>query len=90
MHDDGLETIVAGVRCGVVLADLSDFVDGELLLIRVAQLRAHLAASDRCSQLGGDVSNVLDILRDGLSVPEPQAVDVASRLHARVATAMRS
>ncbi len=31
MHDDGLDTVVAGVRCREVLAALSDFLDGDLV-----------------------------------------------------------
>lgn len=44
MNDHGLDTIVAGVRCRDVLADLSDFLDGALGAPRVAELQGHLAA----------------------------------------------
>ena len=63
MHDDGLDTVVAGVRCREVLGALSDYLDGDLLPVRVAQLQAHLAECDRCTRFGADVAAVLTGLR---------------------------
>jgi predicted anti-sigma-YlaC factor YlaD len=86
MRDDGLDTLVAGVRCREVLGELSDYLDGDLSPMRVAQLQAHLTSCDRCTKFGGDVSQALNVLRIGLRVPEPLSDEVASRLRARVAT----
>ncbi len=71
MTDQGLDTVVAGVRCREVLADLSAYVDGELTAARVGELQAHLAGCDRCSRFGGDVVRLLGALRSGLREPEP-------------------
>jgi anti-sigma factor RsiW len=89
MHDDGLDTVVAGVRCREVLADLSGYLDGELVHTRIAQLRAHLDGCDRCARFGGAVAAVLAQLRDGLAVPSALPADVDARLHTRLAAAMR-
>jgi anti-sigma factor RsiW len=83
MTDHGLDTLVAGVRCREVLADLSSYVDGELTTARVAELQAHLAGCDRCSRFGGDVVRLLGALRNGLREPEP-GPDVVSRVLARL------
>jgi anti-sigma factor RsiW len=84
MTDHGLDTIVAGVRCRDVLADLSGFVDGELPIGRIAELQAHLAACDRCTRFGGDVTRLLHALRDGLREPE-QREDVVGVVMAKLA-----
>lgn len=84
MTDDGLDTIVASIRCREVLADLSGYLDGELSPARVVQLQAHLSACDRCSQFGSEVTRVLTQLREGLAVPSALPRDVATRLHARL------
>jgi anti-sigma factor RsiW len=89
MHDDGLDTLVAGVRCREVLDDLSAFLDGELSDQRVSQLQAHLAGCDRCTRFGGSVARVLADLRTGLATPAPLAPDDTARLVARVTAAMR-
>jgi anti-sigma factor RsiW len=85
MFDDGLDTIVAGIRCRDVLGDLSGYLDGELSAERVAALQAHLSGCDRCARFGGTVARVLAQLRDGLTVPSALPDDTAARLHARVA-----
>jgi anti-sigma factor RsiW len=89
MHDDGLDTIVAGIRCREVLADLSGYLDNDLSGARRAQLQAHLAGCDRCARFGGAVSIVLEQLRRGLVVPPALSPDAAERLHSRVFEAMR-
>lgn len=89
MHDHGLDTVVAGVSCREVLADLSGFLDGELTTDRVAQLQAHLNGCDRCAQFGGSVAQMLTQLRAGLGVPSALSTEASARLHARVTDAMR-
>ncbi len=85
MVDQGLDTVVAGLRCRDVLADLSEYVDGQLNAERVSALQAHLGSCDRCSRFGGHVMNLLHSLRAGLA--EPPALDDGSvrRLRDRLA-----
>ncbi len=90
MHDNGLDTMVAGVRCREVLADLSEYMDCTLPVTRVQELRAHLAACDRCTRMGDGVSRLLTALREGLSTPPPLSDASAARLHAQVASAIRA
>ncbi|MCC7052149.1 MAG: zf-HC2 domain-containing protein [Gemmatimonadaceae bacterium] len=89
MPDDGLETLVAGIRCREVLGDLSAFLDGELPAERVAALQAHLAGCDRCSRFGGSVAHLLADLRAGLHTPAALPAEFASRLHQRLAEVVR-
>jgi anti-sigma factor RsiW len=51
MPDDGLNTLIAGVRCRAVLAELSEYIDGALSANRVATLQAHLNGCDPVSVL---------------------------------------
>lgn len=88
MHDEGLETVVAGLRCREVLGDLSAYLDGELDAARVSALQAHLAGCDRCTRFGGQVARVLADLRAGLTVASPLTHEAADRLHARVTAAI--
>ena len=67
MSSTGLETIVAGVRCRDVLAELSEFIDGSLLPARVKELQAHLAGCDNCARFGGHIAQTLTTLRSGTS-----------------------
>ncbi len=89
MRDDGLDTVVAGVRCRDVLAELSDYLDGALSHDRVATLQAHLAGCDRCRRFGGEVAVVLAMLRAGASEAPALAPDTSARLHARLAAVMQ-
>jgi anti-sigma factor RsiW len=83
MTDQGLDTIVAGVRCREVLAELSDYLDGALSPARVQALQAHLGGCDRCARFGGHVATVLEQLR---MAPEPESpVDVVDTVLARIA-----
>jgi anti-sigma factor RsiW len=63
MSDQGLDTMVAGVRCRDVLADLSDYLDGALAAARVEELQAHLAACSNCARFGGHIAQTLASLR---------------------------
>jgi anti-sigma factor RsiW len=70
---------VAGIRCTEVLADLSDYFDGELTGARKGQIEAHLGGCDWCERFGGDFSAAITALRRelGLEPPDP-------RLHQRL------
>jgi anti-sigma factor RsiW len=85
MTDAGLDTEIAGVRCRAVLAELSDYLDGELPAARVAVLQAHLADCARCARFGGTVAGVLGALRRGV----PDAPDDVAAGDALLAAVMR-
>lgn len=83
MTDQGLDTVVAGVRCREVLAELSDYLDGTLTPARVQTLQAHLAHCDRCARFGGHIAAVLQQLRSKAEAESP--VDVVETVLARIA-----
>lgn len=76
-----LDTIVAGVRCREVLADLSEYLDGALPPSRVVELQAHLAGCDNCARFGGHVADTLAALRQGET---PLARDLTTQVLARI------
>ncbi|MFN2240140.1 MAG: zf-HC2 domain-containing protein [Thermoanaerobaculia bacterium] len=71
------EREVGGVRCGEVLAVLSDFVDGTIdsrLRVRVEE---HLLGCDACERFGGVFAATVRGLRERLAAPD--AMDEATR-----------
>jgi anti-sigma factor RsiW len=58
-----LDRLVAGLRCRDVLADLSEFLDGNLAPARVSAIQAHLADCDTCARFGGSVGAIVATLR---------------------------
>ncbi len=58
-----LDRRVAGLRCRDVLADLSEFLDGNLPPERVASIQAHLAGCDTCARFGGRVGALVGALQ---------------------------
>ena len=60
-----LDRLVAGLRCRDVLADLSEFLDGNLAPERVTAIQAHLAGCDTCARFGGSVGEIVAALIDG-------------------------
>lgn len=81
MSDQGLDTIVAGVRCRDVLAELSDYLDGTLTPARVTELQAHLAGCENCARFGGHIARTLATLRE---VPAPAERDLAGSVLTRI------
>lgn len=57
------EREVAGLRCGQVLARLSDYVDGSLTAEEREALEAHVRGCDNCERFGGSFAKVLGALR---------------------------
>lgn len=58
------------MRCRDVLADLSEFLDGNLGTERVAAMQAHLAGCDTCARFGGNVGKIVTALRsEGTRAP---------------------
>lgn len=65
-----LDRLVAGLRCRDVLADLSEYLDGNLGAERVAAIQAHLAECDNCARFGGNVAEIVTALRsEGTRAP---------------------
>ena len=65
------ERVVAGLSCGDVLADLSEYLDYLLAPDRRAQIDEHLRACANCERFGGEFSAVVAALRRNLANPEP-------------------
>jgi len=59
----GIERNVAGMHCGEVLADLSDYLDGALSLEKRNQVLAHLQGCDVCERFGGAFTTAIHSLR---------------------------
>lgn len=76
------ECEVGGLRCSEVLAELSEYVDGELSAERSSQIEAHLMGCSNCERFGASFSGVVRSLRD---CPEPGPL--TSELRARIQAA---
>lgn len=77
-----LERRIAGLTCAEVLADLSAYLDGELGVKRVEELRAHLNECNECSRFGATVGSVIERLRAGSPALLPDLV--RQRVRSRV------
>lgn len=86
-----LDRLVAGLRCRDVLADLSEFLDGNLGAERVAAIQAHLAECDTCARFGGSVGEIVAALRsEGTRAPllnESSLGSLRARLQHAIVTA---
>ena len=59
----GIERNIAGMHCGEVLADLSNYLDGDLTLDKRNQILAHLEGCDVCERFGGVFTMAIQSLR---------------------------
>ena len=75
------ERAVAGVRCGQVLAELTDYLDGDLTPERRERIEAHVRGCDHCARFGGVFSATVAALRASLDARELDS-GVRSRLGA--------
>ena len=78
------ERVVAGLRCGDVLADLSEYLDNQLPPDRRAQIDDHLRACANCERFGGEFSAIVAALRRNLADPEPLDQTSARQLRERL------
>jgi anti-sigma factor RsiW len=82
------EREVAGMRCGEVLAELSDYLDGDLARDRVTQVEAHLRGCDACERFGKEFAAAVHALRRGALLPAVEP-EVFERLRARLQAVAR-
>jgi anti-sigma factor RsiW len=61
------EKVIAGLSCGQVLDRLSDYLDGELSAEERERLEAHLRGCDGCARFGGELREVVGLLRSQLA-----------------------
>ena len=73
---------VAGIRCGAVLALLSDYLDGDISEEDRRRVEAHVAGCNVCERFGVRFATAVQTLR-GLSGPGDQE-RVMERLSARL------
>ena len=78
-----VEREVGGIKCGDVLAQLPDFLLGELSDPEIATLQAHVAGCDVCERFGSIYADAVAALR-ALAASEPLDQEVADRLSARL------
>lgn len=74
------EREIAGLRCGEVLEQLSDYLDNSLDVSARAAVDAHLAACDVCERFGGRMSKVVKAIRTRLQPPDPVPEPLLRRL----------
>lgn len=78
------ERRVAGLLCSEVLAELSEYLEGELPAARVAQIEAHLAGCDWCERFGREFASTVAELRSRLKEPEPLSAELEAKLAAQL------
>ena len=79
------ERLVAGLRCGEVLADLSRYLDGELEPQRRAAIEGHVQGCEWCERFGNEMGSLVSALKRTLAEPTHLDDGIASRLSARLA-----
>lgn len=84
-----IEREVAGMRCGEVLAELSEYLDGELVPERRTQVETHLRGCDVCERFGGVFTAAIHALRQGGPGPSPEEPAIFERLRARMREAAK-
>ena len=78
------ERIVAGLRCSEVLAQLSDYIDGELGTAEVKHIEEHLLGCPNCERFGKNFGSMVVSLRRTLDAPESVDSKLVSRLLAQL------
>ncbi len=75
-----LERSAAGLWCSEVLDRLSDYLDDELTAGERGQVEAHLAACDLCERFGGEMAELVGVLRRHLGrTPGEESGDLWAR-----------
>jgi hypothetical protein len=79
------ERIVAGLHCGEVLADLTEYLDGRLPPDKMRRIQEHVRGCGVCESFGSEIAVVVEALRDGLRDPQVDE-GIAARLLERLGT----
>jgi anti-sigma factor RsiW len=78
------ERVIAGLSCGDVLRDLSEYLDDQLSAGRRAQIGDHLRGCANCERFGGEFGAAIAALRRSLTNPDPPEEAVVRRLRERL------
>jgi anti-sigma factor RsiW len=73
------DRIVAGLHCGEVLADLTEYLDGRLPSERMRRIQEHVKGCDSCASFGSELAVAVAALRESLQEP-PRDGGVEARL----------
>ena len=76
------EKVVAGLSCSEVLAQLSDYLDGDLTEEARLRVEEHLRGCDGCTRFGGELRATVRALRSGLGAPGGIPPALRARLRA--------
>lgn len=76
------EREVAGLRCGQVLAGLTEYLAGGLDRATREKVEAHVQGCSHCERFGGEFGHAVRAIRTSASEP---AEGVLARLEARLA-----
>lgn len=82
MSDLPGEREIGGLRCGQVLAGLTEYLAGGLEPSVRARVEAHVAACDRCAAFGGAFGEAIAKLRAG--APDPRVDDAVEAVLGRL------
>lgn len=63
------DRIVAGLHCGEVLADLTEYLDGLLQAERMRRIQEHVKDCDSCASFGSELAVAVAALRESLQEP---------------------
>lgn len=77
------DRVVAGLHCGEVLADLTEYLDGLLHRERMRRIQEHVKECDLCAGFGSELAVAVAALRENLHEPSRDA-GVEARLLERL------
>jgi anti-sigma factor RsiW len=63
------DRIVAGLHCGEVLADLTEYLDGRLRSERMRRIQEHVKGCELCASFGSELAVAVAALRESLQEP---------------------
>lgn len=63
------DRVVAGLHCGEVLADLTEYLDGRLRSERMRRIQEHVKGCDTCASFGSELAVAVAALRENLQEP---------------------
>lgn len=78
------EKTVAGLRCSEVLAQLSDYIDGELGAAEVTHIEEHLLGCPNCERFGKNFGSMVVSLRNAPDAAQSVDSELVSRLLAKL------